>query len=102
MQALLDELPFFLELLVAGLLAGMLASSLVVGDPLLEVIMATRAGIHGIVIWRALLTCSALDLASWPGPSHSESSSPTRTLPPMASDIAAIDIWLRPAPSTLQ
>lgn len=40
----------------AGLLAGMLASSLVVGDPLLEVIMATRAGMHGIVIWRALLT----------------------------------------------
>ena len=40
----------------AGLLAGMLASSLIVSDPLLEVMMATRAGIYAVVIWRALLT----------------------------------------------
>lgn len=52
-----------------GLLAGMLASSLIVGDPLLEVIMATHAGIYWVVIWRALLTfcillcCSAIYLA---------------------------------------
>ena len=45
-------------------------------------------------------TCSALDSASWPRPSHRLSSSPTRTLPPIAADIAAIGIWLRPAPST--
>src|SRR6266536_3169899 len=42
------------------------------------------------------------DLASLPGPIHSESSSPTRTLPPMAAAMAAIGIWLRPAPSTDQ
>ncbi len=53
----------------AGLLAGMFASSLIVGDPLLEVIMATRAGIFAIVLWRSLLTfffllcCSAGYLA---------------------------------------
>jgi hypothetical protein len=40
----------------AGLFAGMLASSLIVGDPLLEVIMATRTGIYGVVIWRSVLT----------------------------------------------
>ena len=39
-----------------GLLAAMLASSLIVGDPLLEVTMATRAGIHRLMLWRALLT----------------------------------------------
>ena len=53
----------------AGLLAGMLASALIVGDPLLEVMMATRAGLYGVVIWRSLLTffmlllCSAAYLA---------------------------------------
>ena len=41
-------------------------------------------------------------LASLPGPAQSESSSPTRTLPPMAAAMAAIGIWLRPAPSTDQ
>jgi hypothetical protein len=40
----------------AGLLAAMLASSLIVNDPLLEVTMATRAGIARVVLWRALLT----------------------------------------------
>ncbi len=44
----------------------------------------------------------AFDSASLPGPIHSESSSPTRTLPPIAAAIAAICIWLRPAPSTDQ
>jgi hypothetical protein len=48
----------------AGLLAGMLASSLIVGDPLLEVMMATRAGIYGVVIWRSLLTFFLLLLCS--------------------------------------
>lgn len=53
----------------AGLLVGMLASSLIVGDSLLEVTMATRTGISGVVIWRYLLTlvillgCSAAYLA---------------------------------------
>ena len=53
----------------AGLFAGILASSLIVSDPLLEVMMATRAGISAVVIWRALLTfllllcCSAAYLA---------------------------------------
>src|SRR5882724_515031 len=51
---------------------------------------------------RARVTCSALDLASWPGPIHSESSRPTRTLPPMATDMTAIGSWLRPAPRTDQ
>src|SRR6516225_3799376 len=52
------------------------------------------------MIWRAARTCSALLLASLPGPDQSESSSPTRTLPPIAAAIAAIGSWLRPAPST--
>jgi len=30
------------------------------------------------------------------------SSRPTRTLPPITADIAAMNIWLRPAPSTDQ
>lgn len=52
----------------AGLFAGMLASSLIVNDPLLEVMMATRAGIYTPLIWRALLNfflllcCSAVYL----------------------------------------
>lgn len=53
----------------SGLLAGMLASSLIVNDPLLEVTMATRSGASRLVLWRALLThllllcCSAAFLA---------------------------------------
>lgn len=53
----------------AGLLMGMLASSLIVGDSLLEVTITTRAGMSGVVIWRYLLTfvllmgCSAAYLA---------------------------------------
>lgn len=53
----------------AGLLAGMLASALIVGDPFLEVTMATQAGIYAAVIWRTLLSfflllcCSAAYLA---------------------------------------
>ena len=54
------------------------------------------------MIWRALVTCAAFDSASLPGPIQSESSRPTRTLPPIAAAIAAICIWLRPAPSTDQ
>jgi hypothetical protein len=52
-----------------GLLAGMLASSLLVDDPLLEVMMATRTGVYGVLAWRSLLTffmlllCSAAYLA---------------------------------------
>lgn len=51
-----DELSRFVMEPGAGLLAGMLASSLIIGDPLLEVIIATRTGVRGVVIWRALLT----------------------------------------------
>jgi hypothetical protein len=53
----------------AGLLAGMFASSVIVSDPLLEVTVATRGGVYGVVIWRLLLTffmlliCSAAYLA---------------------------------------
>jgi len=52
-----------------GLFAGMLASALVVGDPLLEVTMATRTGIWGVAIWRSILSflsflcCAAIYLA---------------------------------------
>ena len=49
---------------------------------------------------RMRVTWSALDSANLPGPSHSESSKPTRTLPPMAADCVAMGIWLRPAPRT--
>ncbi|MGH2501089.1 MAG: hypothetical protein ACRDID_01100 [Ktedonobacterales bacterium] len=48
----------------AGLLAGMLASSLLVGDPLLEVTMATRAGIGAVTLWRVLLSIALLLLCS--------------------------------------
>lgn len=48
----------------AGLCAGMLASSLIVGDPLLEVIMTTRTGIYQLLIWRTLLTFLILLLCS--------------------------------------
>lgn len=64
----LDLARFVLES-VTGLFAGMLASSLVVGDPTLEVTMATRQGVSSVVSWRAILTfallscCSALYLA---------------------------------------
>ena len=54
------------------------------------------------MIARACFTCAAFDSASRPGPIHSESSRPTRTLPPIDAAIAAIGIWLRPAPSTDQ
>lgn len=54
----------------AGLLAGMLASSLVVNDPLLEVTMATRTGISRLVLWRALLAflqllCGSAAYLAW-------------------------------------
>lgn len=51
-----------------GLLAGMLASALVAGDPLLEVSMATHGGVFRLVLWRSLLSfvlllgCSAVYL----------------------------------------
>lgn len=48
----------------AGLLAGVCASSLLVGDPLLEAMLATRAGLDGVVIWRYLLTLLVLFLCS--------------------------------------
>lgn len=53
----------------AGLLAGVLSSALVAGDPLLEVSMATRGGVSSLLLWRGLLTfvillcCSAAYLA---------------------------------------
>ena len=42
------------------------------------------------MIFTADRTCEAFDSASVPGPSHKLSSSPTRTLPPIAADCAAI------------
>src|SRR3978361_1758953 len=54
------------------------------------------------MILRASVTCSALDAAIRPGAAHSESSRPTRMLPPIAAAIAAIGNWFRPAPSTDQ
>src|SRR6266508_829243 len=53
-------------------------------------------------IRRIFATCSALVFASVPRPSHRLSSRPTRTLPPITADIAATNIWLRPAPRTDQ
>src|ERR1700719_350050 len=46
------------------------------------------------------LTWSALLSASLPRPIHSESSSPTRTLPPMIAPIDTSGNWWRPAAST--
>jgi hypothetical protein len=48
----------------AGLVAGMLTSSLIVGDPVLEVTMTTRAGIYRVLLWRYLLTLCILLLCS--------------------------------------
>jgi len=48
----------------AGLLAGVFAGSVIVSDPTLEVTMATRAGVFGVVIWRMLLTFAMLLLCS--------------------------------------
>lgn len=48
----------------SGLIAAMLASSLVVSDPLLEVTMATRAGMCSVVAIRYALTFFALLLCS--------------------------------------
>jgi hypothetical protein len=48
----------------AGLLAGVFASSFIVSDPTLEVTMATRAGVSGVVIWRILLTFAMLLICS--------------------------------------
>ncbi len=58
------ELSRFVMEPVPGLLAGMFASSLIVSDPLLEVTMATRAGVNGVVIPRMLLTFFVLLLCS--------------------------------------
>lgn len=54
----------------AGLLAGMLASSLLVDDPLLELTMATRVGIAAVTLWRALLSmllvaCCSAGFLAW-------------------------------------
>jgi hypothetical protein len=48
----------------AGLLAGVLVSSLLIGDPLLEVIMTTCGGIYRLLAWRTLLTFFLLLLSS--------------------------------------
>jgi hypothetical protein len=74
--------------------AGLLTSSLIVNDPLLEVTMATRAGIASMVLWRALLTfllllcCSAVFLA-WSraiGISYARQQSP----------LSLVLVWLAP------
>jgi hypothetical protein len=59
-----SELSQFVMEPAAGILAGMLASSLFVGDPLLEVTAATHAGIYGVLIWRSLLAFLLLLLCS--------------------------------------
>src|SRR5258708_14635096 len=48
----------------AGLVAGLLSSFLVVGDPLLELMIATREGIYKVLGWRLLLTLLILLLCS--------------------------------------
>ncbi|GHO77404.1 hypothetical protein KSD_51750 [Ktedonobacter sp. SOSP1-85] len=48
----------------AGLLAGMLTSSLIVSDPLLEITIITRSGLFKVVVWRVLLTFFMLLLSS--------------------------------------
>ncbi len=40
----------------AGLIAGMLTGSLIVGDPMLELMLATHAGVYRVLGWRYLLT----------------------------------------------
>jgi hypothetical protein len=57
-----DELSRFVLESGAGLVVAMLASSLVVGDPTLEVTMATRSGIYRVLAWRYLLTLFFLAL----------------------------------------
>src|SRR6185312_13074072 len=54
------------------------------------------------MIFRASVTCSAFDFASFPLPAQRLSSSPTRILPPSAADCAAMRNWLAPAPRTDQ
>ncbi len=54
----------------SGLLTGLLASALIVNDPLLEVTMTTRAGIARVLLWRALLTffcllCGSAAFLAW-------------------------------------
>jgi hypothetical protein len=59
-----SELSRFVMEPGVGLLAGILTSSLLVGDPLLEVMMATRSGMYGVLTWRYLLTFFILLLCS--------------------------------------
>jgi hypothetical protein len=58
------ELSLFVIEVGAALFAGILASSLIVNDPALEVTMVTREGIHRVVVWRYLLTLFLLLLCS--------------------------------------
>lgn len=48
----------------AGLIAGVLASSLIMGDSALELLMVTRTGIRRVLIWRSLLAFVILLLCS--------------------------------------
>src|SRR5215472_7694816 len=48
----------------AGLLAGVVGSSLIIGDLSLEVTATTHTGIVEVALWRALLTCGVLLLCS--------------------------------------
>ncbi|GHO47834.1 hypothetical protein [Ktedonospora formicarum] len=59
-----DSLSRFILETGAGLISGALASTLVIGDPLLEISMATRTGILRILLWRYLLTCLTLFVCS--------------------------------------
>ncbi|GHO45916.1 hypothetical protein [Ktedonospora formicarum] len=49
---------------VAGFFAGMFASALIVGDPLLEIMIVTRSGLYKIICWRAVLSLFMLLLPS--------------------------------------
>lgn len=51
-----NELSRFVLESGAGLVASTLASFLVVGDPMLEVMMTTHTGIYKVLAWRYLLT----------------------------------------------
>jgi hypothetical protein len=78
----------------AGLFAGTLASSLIIGDPLLEITMTTHAGIYRVLGSRALLTFFLVLLSSavfliWSlgnGVSYMDQQSP----------LALLLVWLAP------
>lgn len=85
----------------AGLIAGLLTSSLVIGDPLLEVTMATHSGIYRVLAWRYLLTLSIVLLCSAAYLAWSLAWGTIYTVPQSA--LTLLFVWLAPvfAMSTL-